>query len=127
VPTWWTQYPEPHALLTGWISGSKARVMASRSDKAIINTALSSLATIFEMDIESLRKELQAARVMNWTKDPYTLGSYSFATVHADQHQKTLMTPVQDTLFFAGEHLMEPSGTVEAALKSGLSVAQRFT
>jgi len=63
---------------------------------------------------------------MNWTHDEFALGSYSFATVNAEKHKSKLRKPEKNTLFFAGEHLGEPAGTVEAALMSGLTTAERI-
>jgi predicted NAD/FAD-dependent oxidoreductase len=65
---------------------------------------------------------------MNWTADPFTLGSYAYDTVEAPEARKILNTSIQDTLFFTGEYLYEGAemGTVEAALTSGLDVAERM-
>ena len=124
VPVWWTQYPEEHALLCGWLSGNNAKERANLSGRAIMEEALHSLSLIFETEQKNLRSKLKAWKVVNWSSDLFTGGSYSYASVGAKEHKAILSKPEKDTLFFAGEHLEEPFGTVEAALKSGLKVAE---
>jgi len=67
-----------------------------------------------------------ADKVYNWTADPFTRGSYSYATVQTKNAREILKTPVAQTVYFAGEALFEGEqlGTVEAALVSGLEVAK---
>jgi len=62
------------------------------------------------------------------TAEPFTRGSYAFDTIAAPAARKVLNTPVDDTLFFAGEYLYEGAimGTVEAALTSGGEVAEKI-
>ena len=127
VPTWWTQYPSSNALLTGWYSGPKAAKSASKSNREILDDALSSLSEIFKIDKKQLRSKLKAWKVMNWVMDEFSLGSYSYATVAGNKHKKQLEKNMQNTLFFAGEYLEEPAGTVEAALVSGMKVAKQLT
>lgn len=128
IPTWWTQYPSQSALLSGWLSGKRAKKMSSESNRSILDKALKSLASIFEMDIRILKEELLSWKVMNWSTDIYSLGSYSYTTVNADKHQAIAQMPLNNTLFFAGEHYSDPVGTVEGALKSGLETgAQMLT
>jgi len=126
IPTWWTQYPSSEALLSGWLSGPSAKKYSSSSNRIIIEDSLQSLASIFEIDKKRIRSKLKAWKVINWTTDEFTMGSYSFATMNADKNRKIAGKPEKNTLFFAGEHLEEPLGTVESALKSGLNVSNQM-
>jgi len=128
VPTWWTQYPERSTLLTGWLGGPAAKMLKDASDDSILQTALASLAAIFHMRIATLESILEDAKIINWTADPFTRGSYSYATVHTNTAKPVLCTPVENTLFFAGEALFEGAlmGTVEAALASGKAVIKKM-
>jgi len=128
IPTWWTQLPERLPVLTGWLSGPQAEKLKDEKDDILLDHALQSLATIFNIDKVVLKKQLRSGRVFNWTRDPFTLGSYSYSTLETSEARKILMEPVQNTLFFAGEALYDgpEMGTVEAALTSGQRVAEEI-
>ena len=128
IPTWWTQVPDKSTVLTGWIGGPAAADKLHTPDNQLMEQGLQSLANIFSVDYELLKNKLIAYRIMNWTADPFTRGSYAYDTVDAPEARKLLNTPVEDTIFFAGEYLYEGTamGTVEAALSSGLEVAERI-
>lgn len=128
ISTWWTQVPDHSTVLTGWIGGLAAADKMNTPDTEVLEQGLHSLANIFKINFEELKGKLIAYRIMNWTADPFTLGSYAYDTVEAPEARKVLNTPVADTLFFAGEYLYDGTamGTVEAALTSGLEVAKRI-
>jgi monoamine oxidase len=100
--------------------------MKHTSDEDLLEAAMSSLASIFKMDTDSLKGLLISWKVINWTADPYARGSYTYATVDTELARKVLMTPIDDTLYFAGEALYDGAemGTVEAALDNGKRVAE---
>lgn len=74
----------------------------------------------------------------SWPNDPYARGSYSYIAsgqediltsteLQRGETFKTLFAPIENTLYFAGEHasiLFEASGTMEAACESGERVAR---
>lgn len=128
IPTWWTQAPLPGPVITGWLGGPVAATKKDVPDVDILRQSLQSLSNIFERDIDELKDKLVASRVMNWTNDSFTLGSYAYDTVNASVFRDMLEKPVDNTLFFAGEYLYEgpAMGTVEAALTSGGEVAKRM-
>ena len=123
VPTWWTQQPAENGLLTGWLSGPKAATLCTQSNREILHVALTSLAAFFKTDVKSLRTLLKAWKIFNWSDDPFTCGSYAYATVNAAKYRSTAGKAEKDTLFFAGEYLHHEPGTVEAALKRGMEIA----
>ena len=126
VPTWWTQHPEPHAVLTGWYSGLKADAVADLSEAQLIDMGLASLAEIFGRPATDLKRELTAARAINWGTDPFARGAYSYATLRTDAAQRALnaQTP---PVFISGEALYTgpDRGTVEAALAHGEETAAK--
>ncbi len=64
----------------------------------------------------------------NWSQDPFSYGSYSyFAKGSGDADRKTLLAPIGDRVYFAGEAL-NPNYqvSVHAAYESGQSVAQQL-
>jgi len=64
----------------------------------------------------------------NWSQDPFSYGSYSyFANGSGDADRKTLLEPIGDRVYFAGEAL-NPNYqvSVHAAFESGQSVAKQL-
>ena len=128
VPTWWTQANSHPTLLTGWLTGGNMREFRALDYEKQINRCLSSVAGIFSVEQEFLRRELTALRIFDWEKQPYVHGGYSFDTVKTPGCRRVLQTPVRGTLYFAGEAIYEGSapGTVEAAFHSGNEVAEKI-
>ena len=125
-PTWWTSMPDPVPLLTAWAGGRRAlaleRVMRSRADPlAIRNECLAGLAKIFELPPQALENRLMSWHAHDWQSDEYARGAYSYAPAGARDAAERMILPVDDRLFFAGEHTdMEGHwGTVHGALASG--------
>lgn len=125
IPTWWTQAPKHSPLLTGWLGGPPAADKKDMTDEELLQIALTSLSHIFKLGVDELKGRLSAWNIVNWTADPFTLGSYSYDTVPSHNAKVILNSPVENTLFFAGEYLYEGAamGTVEAALSSGEMIA----
>lgn len=128
IPTFWTQIPIRSTLLTGWLGGSPAYDKKDMSAEAILQLTLTSLSNIFKMDIDLLKNKLVAWDVANWTAESYTRGSYTYDKVQSPEGRKILQQPVEQTLYFAGEYLYDgpAMGTVEAALTSGKSAAEKI-
>jgi monoamine oxidase len=128
IPTWWTQSPSSYPLLTGWAGGPQAWTLESKDDEAILGLALHSIANIFQKPIGELKELLTASAVVNWKNDPYSIGAYSYDTVESIQAKKIFNTPIEKTIYFAGEAFYEgPSpGTVEAALVSAKGVVEKM-
>ena len=126
VPTWWTQHPAAHPVLTGWFAGPKADRVSSLTAAELIEMGLASLAEIFERAPDSISKHLLASRAINWGNDPFARGAYSYATPQTRAAQLALKQPDLGAIFFAGEALYAgpDMGTVEAALASGLETAR---
>jgi monoamine oxidase len=128
IPTWWTRFPEKHATLAGWLGGPQAELFESAAPGEILDEALTSLEEIFEINRDILKKNLLYWKVKNWATDPFTRGSYSYATVDTLKGREVLNTPVADTLFFAGEALYDgpEMGTVEAAFASAMQIVKKI-
>jgi len=120
LPTWWTAAPNPSPVLTGWIAGPRASRILSGS--ALRDQAIAALSAIFHRpDLTSLLVSLYAH---DWQSDPFSRGAYSYAPVGALTASDELAIPVDNTLYFAGEHTTSGYwGTVHAALCSGLRAA----
>lgn len=119
VPTWWTQHPAKHAVLTGWLAGPRADAVAGLSEDELIEVALGALAENFAIPQERLRQQLVAARAINWGADPFARGAYSYATPQTRAVLEELETP-ESHIWFSGEAFYSgpDMGTVEAAFAS---------
>ncbi len=128
IPTWWTQHPQSSGLFTGWLGGPPAEAKKHCTKEELLQQAVQSLSNIFKISVEQLKAKLIAWNVTNWTVDPYTRGSYAYDTIEAPAARKILMRPIEDTVYFAGEYLYDgpAMGTVEAALTSGVRVAEKI-
>lgn len=128
VPTWWTQLPSKEPILTGWIGGTSALQWDLVDDQKVIELAVTSLSNIFAIKPSAVVDQLEQHFIFRWHADPAALGAYSYETPYSTEARQLLNTPVMNTLFFAGEALYEGAhpGTVEAALQSGLNVANKM-
>jgi monoamine oxidase len=128
IPTWWTQIPEKNGMITGWLAGPNATRLQNEPDEKIIHLALESLAIIFQIPRKTLQAKLSGSFVHNWWLDDFSKGAYSYETVTSKKAKTIITTPIEETLYFAGEACYEgpESGTVEAALISGQKAAEKI-
>jgi monoamine oxidase len=127
VPTWWTQYPAGHPVLTGWFAGPKADTVARLGESELVEIGLASLADSFELPVQHLAADLAASRAINWGNDRFARGAYSYATPQSREAQSVLREGA-GAILFSGEALYAgpDMGTVEAALASGKETGQRI-
>jgi monoamine oxidase len=128
VPTWWTQYPADHAVLTGWYAGPKADRVSSLTPDRLRDMGLASLAEIFALPVDRIGGDVVAWRAINWGNDPFARGAYSYATPKTRDAQRLMGQATGDGIFFSGEALYAgpDMGTVEAALASGQETARNI-
>ena len=126
-PVWWTTHPEASRTLTGWIGGPRSEALAGLDAEALGRRACATLATIFRIEERKLCNLLLGCYTHDWRHDPYALGAYSYVAAGGLDASKTMTFPLEDTLFFAGEHTDVTGhwGTVHAAMRSGLRVAEQ--
>ncbi|MGH6717318.1 MAG: flavin monoamine oxidase family protein [Bradyrhizobium sp.] len=126
IPVWWTQHPTDHPVLTGWVAGPGTGRMAQLAEAGLVESGLASLAAIFGLSPERLRQDLAAAHAINWARDPFAGGAYSYATPETRKAQSSLAGPEGGAVFFSGEAMYRgrDMGTVEAALASGQDAAR---
>lgn len=123
IPTWWTQYPLTGNTFTGWAGGPMADKMAPHTDAQLNDIALASLSHIFDMPVDELKTHITGSYIFNWKT-----GAYSYATTQSKIARQILNSPINDTIFFAGEGLYHGRycGTVEAALSSAKQASQKI-
>jgi monoamine oxidase len=126
IPTWWTVLPDTDPILTGWLGGPPTARYTDADDETICQQALQSLANIFSIPADQLKKLLTASHIVKWQTDPFCLGAYSYNKLFTTAARQLLNEPVDNTLFFAGEALYDGNagGTVEAALHTGSAVSK---
>jgi len=128
IPTWWTQNPKQNNLLTGWLGGCEANQWDQHTDAEILAAAISSLALSFDLAAGELTHLLAYSTIINWSKEAFTHGGYSFSLLRSREAKKQLAEPIENTLYFAGEALCDGlmQGTVEAALKSAIECSEKM-
>ena len=126
VPTWWTQHPADHPVLTGWFAGPNADTVPRLTANELVEMGIASLAATFDLSPQRLKRDLVTSAAINWGNDPFARGAYSYATPQTRQAQSILKQPDGGLIFFSGEALYAgpDMGTVEAALASGRETAQ---
>jgi monoamine oxidase len=121
LPTWWSTMPVRSRLLTAWAGGGRAQRLARREPQFIVQRALDALARVLALSRSWLEDQLQDWYTHDWQADPFSRGAYSYAKVGGGDAARDLAAPLEDTLFFAGEHC-DYSGhlsTVHGAMASG--------
>jgi monoamine oxidase len=104
------------------VGGNLARDLARSGDDALKDFAVEWLTTTFGSNAKGLVKKSSATR---WGENPLIRGAFSAAAPgHADA-RRTLMTPLRDRVWFAGEACHETLwGTVNGAWESGVRAAE---
>ena len=126
-PTWWTHFPGPAPLITGWAASHHASHFAGHSESQICEHALTTLSRIFGIERSELQRELRSYHIHDWQSDPWSRGAYSYACVGGARAFQQLAKPLAQTLFFAGEATShEHNGTVHGAIASGYRAAHEL-
>ncbi len=117
---YWTQVPVRSELIVAWAGGPKAIALAALSRDGLIECALDGFARMLHEPAVA-RREFEAGAVHDWARDPFARGAYSYVAVGGRDARRELGTPVDGTLFFAGEATSRDGqgGTVNGAFESG--------
>ncbi|MBC7281009.1 FAD-dependent oxidoreductase [Hoeflea sp.] len=112
-------------LLMGFNAGAAAREVEALDDAGTIAQAMAALKSIFGPAVP----DPVAAQISRWGKDPFALGSYSFAAVGTGRETRHSFagTDWNGRLVFAGEavHADHPA-TVHGAYLSGHEAAEQI-
>jgi monoamine oxidase len=127
-PTWWTAMPDKAPIITGWAPFQSATRLSGQANSFVVDRALSTLARVLAVPIGELDARLECAYFHDWQSDPFSRGAYTYGKVGADGAQKDLGTPIENTLFFAGEatDTTGHNGTVHGAIASGYRAADQI-
>jgi monoamine oxidase len=123
--SYWTQLPMRSELIIAWVGGPKAMALRSVASPELIASALSGFGELVgESDVA--REEFEGGLTHDWSHDPFSRGAYSYLKVGGGDARTSLGSPVDDTLFFAGEATSDDGqgGTVNGALVTGERAAR---
>jgi monoamine oxidase len=110
----------PLALIS--IGGRFGQELSAKDDRAMIEFATEWLAGLYGADI---RKAVKRSHATRWNASPFALGAIAAAAPGGQLARQTLMEPVRDRLYFAGEAIHETQwGTVGGAWESGERAAE---
>jgi hypothetical protein len=99
------------------VAGKFGRDLAAQGTEAMKAFALDWLAGLYGTD---LHKAVKRTAATQWNNEPWVLGAFSAAAPGGQPARRTLMEPVRDRLWFAGEAVHETLwGTVGGAWESG--------
>jgi monoamine oxidase len=128
LPTWWTTMPDKLPIITGWAPFRCAEQLSGKSRAFVIDRCLQTLSRLLNVGLEELTRLFDDAYFHDWQNDPFTRGAYSYGGVGADGAQQALASPVDNTLFFAGEatDITGHNGTVHGAIASGHRAAREI-
>jgi monoamine oxidase len=117
------QYYIGKPILLGFNAASYARTVEAYTDAQTISEAMSVLKTIYGNSIPNPT----GYKLTRWAKNPWSFGSYSYmATGASGADCDALTVPINNKLFFAGEHTNKQYlGTVHGAYLSGLRVSSK--
>lgn len=127
-PTWWTTMPQKLPIITGWAPFRSAGRLSGQTQEFVVGHSLQTISQLLQVSKHELEQELEAAYFHDWQNDRFSRGAYSYGKVGADGAQQALATPVENTLFFAGEatDISGHNGTVHGAIASGYRAAAQI-
>lgn len=122
IATWWPVESAATPTLMGYQGGQVALDVAAMGETRAIEAALEELTTLFGPEV---RGAYLGGRLADWSRDPWSLGAYTYSAVGLGGARAALAAPVAGTLFFAGEATVLDGhiATVHGAIESGRRAA----
>jgi len=114
--------PFGRPLIECFFGGGCARLLEAEGPRAAAAFATDELVDLFG---SSMRRRLRPAAASQWGREPAILGSYSHALPGAATMRATLVAPVEERIFFAGEACSQTDfSTAHGAWASGEAAAE---
>ena len=122
---WWTSAPEETRTLVGWVGGPRSEPLLAKLNDELAGEAARTLAKIFALEEAWVWEQVVGFYRHDWRADSRAMGSYSYVAVGGVEASARMSEPVEETLYFAGEHADVSGhwGTVHGAMRSGLRAA----
>lgn len=116
----------PHVLV-GFIAGTRADEASKLHPDEVVKRFLDQIDIVFGKpgDLTPATASLAQSRVIDWSKEHYVRGAYTYPTLGAELGDRCkIRSSVMGTLFFAGEHCNPDMGpTVQGAIETGQRAA----
>lgn len=114
--------PFGRPLIEGFFGGDTAQALEAEGQAGMADFAIEELANLIGT---SIRRKLEPLHATAWGADPFARGSYSYAMPGCHDARAALARPVEDRLFFAGEHC-HPTffSTAHGAFETGVAAAE---
>jgi monoamine oxidase len=117
----YTLRPFGRPLIDGYFGGPFARSL-EREEGGFARFAIDEICAALGND---MRKRLTPVAESAWAHDPWSLGAYSYGSQDARAARAELAAPVDERLFFAGEHCSELDfSTAHGAYRTGVQAAR---
>jgi monoamine oxidase len=126
-PVWWTAHPERSHTITGWVGGPRSAALTGIDAATLGQKACTTLGRIFSIGKQRVHGLMRGCYTHDWQQNRFSMGAYSYVAAGGLDASKQMTEPVENTLFFAGEHTDVTGhwGTVHAAMRSGLRAAEQ--
>jgi monoamine oxidase len=109
-------------VIEGYFGGAFARALEAEGEGAFARVAIEEIAARLGND---MKKRLHPIVESGWARDPWSLGAYSYGQPGAAALRAALAAPVDDRLFFAGEHCSAADfSTAHGAYRTGVAAAR---
>ena len=113
----YTLRPSGKPVIEGYFGGAFARAREGEFAAFAIEQLVNALGS-------DMRKRLSPLAESAWARDPFSLGAYSYGSADARAMRAALAAPVNERLFFAGEHCSDLDfSTAHGAYRSGVQAA----
>jgi monoamine oxidase len=122
VVTWWPVGTPDQPVLMGFTGGPAALALADRGEAAAVAQGLAEATALFG---PAVGKYFVGGRLSDWSREPWSLGSYTYTPIGAGNARAVLAAPLANTLYFAGEAIVTNGhiATVHGAIESGRTAA----
>ncbi len=109
--------------IEAYFAGGLARALEAQGEAGFFDYAVSELTGLFGSDFA---RRLRPIRMHLWGRDPFALGSYSFALPGRADDRQALAAPIDDRLFFAGEACsLHDFSTAHGGWHTGVAAAEQ--
>jgi monoamine oxidase len=124
--TWWKTDPTG-SIVTAWVGGPHAAKLGNDASEALLHEGLSALASAVGIPLANLSNLLAEHHIVNWQHDTHCRGAYLYVPAGECATVRQIATPIDDTLFFAGEATeFRLAGTIGGALRSAVRAAKEI-
>lgn len=115
--------PGGRPMIEVYFGGSLAKGLVAAGPEAMQDFAFGELSTLLGSEFP---KRLTLLASTAWSRDPYALGSYSYAEPGFAEMRAVLAAPVSERLFFAGEACSRHRySTAHGAYETGYAAAEQ--